>query len=138
MYPPELVAPMKQELTGNGFRELLTADDVEQLFESKEGTTFVVINSVCGCAARNARPGAVAAVKSADKLPDNLVTVFAGVDAQAVAKARSYTFPYPPSSPSMGLFKDGKLVHFIERHHIEGVPAEAIAANLKAAFEQYC
>jgi putative YphP/YqiW family bacilliredoxin len=138
MYPPELVAPMKQELTGNGFRELLTADDVEQLFESKEGTTFVVFNSVCGCAARNARPGAVAAVKSADKLPDNLVTVFAGVDAQAVAKARSYTFPYPPSSPSMGLFKDGKLVHFIERHHIEGVPAEAIAANLKAAFEQYC
>jgi putative YphP/YqiW family bacilliredoxin len=129
---------MKQELTGNGFRELLTADDVEQLFESKEGTTFVVFNSVCGCAARNARPGAVAAVKSADKLPDNLVTVFAGVDAQAVAKARSYTFPYPPSSPSMGLFKDGKLVHFIERHHIEGVPAEAIAANLKAAFEQYC
>ncbi len=138
MYPPELVAPMKQELTGNGFRELLTAEDVEQLLESKEGTTFVVINSVCGCAARNARPGAVAAVKSADKLPDNLVTVFAGVDAQAVAKARSYTFPYPPSSPSMGLFKDGKLVHFIERHHIEGVPAEAIAANLKAAFEQYC
>lgn len=138
MYPPELVAPMKQELTGNGFRELLTAEDVEQLFESKEGTTFVVINSVCGCAARNARPGAVAAIKSADKLPDNIVTVFAGVDAQAVAKARSYTFPYPPSSPSMGLFKDGKLVHFIERHHIEGVPAEAIAANLKAAFEQYC
>lgn len=138
MYPPELVAPMKQELTGNGFRELLTAEDVEQLLENKEGTTFVVINSVCGCAARNARPGAVAAVKSADKLPDNLVTVFAGVDAQAVAKARSYTFPYPPSSPSMGLFKDGKLVHFIERHHIEGVPAEAIAANLKAAFEQYC
>lgn len=138
MYPPELVAPMKQELTGNGFRELLTAEDVEQLLESKEGTTFVVFNSVCGCAARNARPGAVAAVKSADKLPDNLVTVFAGVDAQAVAKARSYTFPYPPSSPSMGLFKDGKLVHFIERHHIEGVPAEAIAANLKAAFEQYC
>ncbi len=129
---------MKQELTGNGFRELLTAEDVEQLLESKEGTTFVVFNSVCGCAARNARPGAVAAVKSADKLPDNLVTVFAGVDAQAVAKARSYTFPYPPSSPSMGLFKDGKLVHFIERHHIEGVPAEAIAANLKAAFEQYC
>lgn len=138
MYPPELVAPMKQELTGNGFRELLTAEDVEQLLEQKEGTTFVVINSVCGCAARNARPGAVAAVKSASKVPDNLVTVFAGVDAQAVAKARSYTFPYPPSSPSMGLFKDGKLVHFIERHHIEGVPAEAIAANLKAAFEQYC
>lgn len=138
MYPPELVAPMKQELTGNGFRELLTSEEVEQVLDSKQGTTFVVFNSVCGCAARNARPGAVAAVKDSNKLPDNLVTVFAGVDTQAVAKARSYTFPYPPSSPSMGLFKDGKLVHFIERHHIEGVPAEAIAANLKAAFEQYC
>lgn len=138
MYPPELVAPMKQELTAKGFRELLTPEEVEQVLENKEGTTFVVFNSVCGCAARNARPGAVKAVLNSEKTPDNLVTVFAGVDTQAVAKARSYTFPYPPSSPSMGLFKDGKLVHFLERHHIEGVPAEAIAANLEAAFEQYC
>lgn len=137
MYPPEMVAPMKQELTGAGFKELLNAEEVDAALE-KEGTTFVVINSVCGCAARNARPAAVHSVENSAKKPDNLVTVFAGVDAEAVNQARKYTLPYPPSSPSMGLFKDGKLVHFLERHHIEGNTAQDISENLQAAFNQYC
>ena len=136
MYPPELVAPMKEDLTAVGFQELITAEDVNQAIE-KEGTTFVVINSVCGCAAGNARP-AVKIAAQADNKPTKLATVFAGFDGDAVAQARKYMLPYPPSSPSMGLFKDGKLVHFIERHHIEGRPAEMIAENLTEAFNEYC
>lgn len=136
MYPAELIAPMKTELTSAGFEELTTAVEVDNAINSK-GTTFVVINSVCGCAAANARPAARIAVTNA-KIPNKIVTVFAGVDPEAVAQARKYTLPYPPSSPSMALFKDGKLVHFIERHHIEGRPAEMIAENLASAFNEYC
>jgi putative YphP/YqiW family bacilliredoxin len=136
MYPPELVAPMKSELTEVGFEELLTPDAVDKAI-SAQGTTFVLINSVCGCAAANARPAARIAVTN-DKRPDRMTTVFAGVDGEAVNQARKYMLPYPPSSPSMALFKDGKLVHFIERHHIEGRPAEMIAENLADAFNEYC
>ena len=136
MYPPELVAPMKEELTSVGFEDLTTPEQVDNAITS-EGTTFVVINSVCGCAAANARPAAKMAINN-DKKPNKIVTVFAGVDADAVAQARKHTLPYPPSSPSMALFKDGKLVHFIERHHIEGRPAEMIAENLAAAFNEFC
>ncbi len=136
MYPPELVAPMKSELTEVGFEELLTPDAVDKAITS-EGTTFVLINSVCGCAAANARPAARIAITN-DKRPDKITTVFAGVDADAVNQARKYMLPYPPSSPSMALFKNGKLVHFIERHHIEGRPAEMIAENLAAAFNEFC
>jgi len=136
MYPPELVAPMKSELTEVGFEELLTPDAVDKAITS-EGTTFVLINSVCGCAAANARPAARMAVTN-DKRPDKITTVFAGVDAEAVNQARKHMLPYPPSSPSMALFKNGKLVHFIERHHIEGRPAEMIAENLAAAFNEFC
>lgn len=136
MYPPELVAPMKSELTEVGFEELLTPDAVDKAI-SAQGTTFVLINSVCGCAAANARPAARIAVTN-DKRPDRITTVFAGVDGEAVNQARKYMLPYPPSSPSMALFKDGKLMHFIERHHIEGRPAEMIAENLADAFNEYC
>ncbi len=136
MYPPELVAPMKGELTKAGFEELTTTEQVDNAINIK-GTTFVVINSVCGCAAANARPAARIAITN-DKRPTKIVTVFAGVDAEAVAQARKYTLPYPPSSPSMALFKDGKLVHFLERHHIEGRPAEMIAENLASAFNEFC
>lgn len=137
MYPPELVAPMKADLINVGFKELLTANEVDEILNKKEGTTLVVVNSVCGCAAGAARPGVKMAINHSKK-PNNLVTVFAGVDTEAVAQARKYFLPYPPSSPSMALFKDGKLVHFLERHHIEGRSAEMIAENLKAAFDQYC
>jgi len=137
MYPIHLVAPMSQELEHAGFSSLSTADDVVKELENEKGTMLLVGNSVCGCAAGCARPAAVAAVHH-DKKPERLVTVFAGVDQEATAKAREYLFPYPPSSPSMALFKDGKLVHFIERHHIEGRPAHMIAANLKMAFDTYC
>ena len=136
-YPAELTAPMAEELTDNGFVSLHSAAEVENVLDKKEGTVFIVVNSVCGCAARNARPAAVYATRDG-KVPDKMVTVFAGVDSEAVAKARDFFLPYPPSSPSMALFKDGKLVHFIERHHIEGRPAEAIAMNLKRAFDTYC
>lgn len=136
MYPPELVAPMKQELTKAGFVELTTPEQVDNAITST-GTTLVVINSVCGCAAANARPAARIAVTN-DKKPTRITTVFAGVDSAAVAQARKYMLPYPPSSPSMGLFKDGKLVHFIERHNIEGKPAEMIAENLAEAFNTFC
>ncbi|MEX0810874.1 MAG: BrxA/BrxB family bacilliredoxin [Chitinophagales bacterium] len=136
MYPAELVEPMKQELSGNGFKELLSADDVDNAVKAK-GTTLMVVNSVCGCAARNARPGVLQSLEG-DKKPGNLTTVFAGVDQEAVAKAREHMIPYPPSSPSIALFKDGKLVHFLERHHIEGRPAEMIAENLKTAYQEYC
>jgi len=137
MYPPELTAPMSKELTDNGFEGLTTAEAVTETLSAKEGTVLVVINSVCGCAAGNARPGALQASKH-DKRPDRLTTVFAGVDNEAVSTARQFMLPYPPSSPSVALFKDGKLVHFLERHHIEGSSAEMISANLKMAFDHYC
>lgn len=137
MYPLELVEPMIQELTQVGYTELKSSAAVDELI-SKKGTTLVVINSVCGCAARNARPAAKMAVSATANKPDHIATVFAGVDKDAVAKVREYALPYPPSSPSMALFKDGELVHMIERHHIEGRPAELIAENLMLAFDEYC
>ena len=136
MYPEELVKPMKAELVEAGFQELYTADEVKNAL-SKEGTSLVVVNSVCGCAARNARPGAKLSLLS-DKKPQQLITVFAGVDKEAVAEARQHMFPYPPSSPSIALFKNGELVHMLERHHIEGRPAELIAENLKDAYQEHC
>lgn len=137
MYPPELVAPMKEDLTSVGFKELTTAEEVENILTKKEGTTFLIVNSVCGCAAGAARPAVKTAINN-EKLPDNLVTVFAGVDKEATDKARSFTEPYPPSSPSMAMFKDGKLVHFIERHQIEGNNAETISNHLKEVFNHFC
>jgi putative YphP/YqiW family bacilliredoxin len=136
MYPEYLVAPMREELTRVGFEELKDADAVTKAIES-EGTVLVMVNSVCGCAAANARPAARMAAQN-EKHPDKLVTVFAGMEADAVNKARAYMLPYPPSSPAIALFKDGKLVHIIERHQIEGRPAQMIADNLIGAFEQYC
>lgn len=137
MYPEEIVIPMKEELTENGFRELLTEEEVASAIENK-GTTLVMINSVCGCSAGTARPGAIMAVQNAEKKPDNITTSFAGFDMDAVRKVREYTIPYPPSSPSIALFKDGKLVHMIERNNIEGKSAQMIADNLIAAFNTYC
>lgn len=136
MYPDYLVAPMRKELTDAGFDDLNTAEEVESAI-GQNGSVLVVVNSVCGCAASNARPAAKAAVQN-EKRPDKIVTVFAGVAKEAVEKARLYMQPYPPSSPAMALFKDGKLVHMIERHNIEGKPAQMIADNLVAAFEEYC
>ena len=136
MYPPELVKPMREELTDVGFEELHTVEAVENAL-SRKGTTLVVVNSVCGCAARNARPGAKMSLQNPKK-PDHLVTVFAGVDREATNAARERMIPFPPSSPSMALFKDGELVHMLERHHIEGRPAELIADNLADAYNDYC
>lgn len=136
MYPPELTQPMRAELSGAGFQELFSANQVESAIKST-GTTLLVVNSVCGCAARNARPGAKMSLDNA-KNPNHLITVFAGVDKEAVDAARSFMFPFPPSSPSIALFKDGELVHILERHHIEGRPAELIAENLKSAFDSFC
>ena len=136
MYPEELVAPMRTDLTEVGFQELKTNTDVENHLADHKGTSLLVINSVCGCAAGSARPAVKHAVTNGDKKPDNLVTVFAGVDQEATQKAREYTLPYPPSSPSIGLFKDGELVHFIERHHIEGRSAEIIANHLLEVFDE--
>ena len=136
MYPAELVKPMREELTNIGFDELLTSEDVSKAL-SKSGTTLVVVNSVCGCAAANARPGVRHSLQN-DKTPNNLVTVFAGVDSEATNSARDMMVPFPPSSPSIALFKDGELVHMVERHHIEGRPAELIAENLKAAYNDHC
>lgn len=137
MYPEEIVAPIREDLVGAGFTELHTPEEVDKIM-SQEGTTLCVINSVCGCAARNARPAAKLSIEMAEKKPTNKVTVFAGVDAEAVNQARKYTLPYPASSPSIALFKDGKLVHFLERHHIEGNTAETIADNLAAAYKEFC
>lgn len=137
MYPAQIVMPMKAELTENGFDELLTPQEVDSTL-TKEGTTLVMINSVCGCAAGSARPGVVMAVYNATKRPDRLTTAFAGFDTEAVNRVREHLLPYPPSSPSVALFKDGQLVHIIERHQIEGRPAQLIARNLIAAFEEYC
>lgn len=137
MYPAEIVTPMKEELTDNGFNELLTPESVENQL-SQKGTTLVMINSVCGCSAGTARPGLLMAVTNTTKKPDYLATAFAGFDVDAVKKVREHLMPYPPSSPAIALFKDGKLVHFIERHQIEGRSAQMIAHNLIDAFEQYC
>ena len=136
MYPEEMVKPMRAELTEAGFQELYSADEVKNAVQT-EGTTLVVVNSVCGCAARNARPGVRMSLDGSKK-PSKLVTVFAGVDREAVDAAREQMFPFPPSSPSMALFKNGELVHMLERHHIEGRPAELIAENLKDAYNEYC
>ena len=136
MYPEEIVKPMKEELTNIGFNELLTRDDVNIALE-KPGTTLIVVNSICGCAAANARPGVHLSLQN-NKKPENLVTVFAGVDTEATNSAREMMIPFPPSSPSIALFKNGTLVHMIERHHIEGRPAELIAENLKEAYNNHC
>jgi len=136
MYPEELVQPMREDLTKVGFKELRTVGDVE-IAIAKQGTTLVVVNSVCGCAAANARPGATMSLKN-EKKPENLVTVFAGVDREAVDKVRTLMVPFPPSSPSIALFKNGELVHMLERHHIEGRPAELISENLTDAYNEHC
>jgi len=138
MYPPELTTPMKEELISSGFESLESSEEVDTVLNDKSSNTvLVVINSVCGCAAGSLRPGVIKAA-SHSKLPNKLTTVFAGVDSEAVAQARKYTLPYPPSSPSVGLFKNGALVHFLERHHIEGRTADMIAENLTMAFDEYC
>jgi putative YphP/YqiW family bacilliredoxin len=137
MYPAEIVIPMKEELTDNGFEELVTSQAVDTQL-SQKGTTLVMINSVCGCSAGSARPGVLMAVHNASKKPDHLATSFAGFDIDAVKTLRQHLLPYPPSSPAIALFKDGQLVHFIERHMIEGRPAQMIAQNLLSAFEEYC
>ena len=136
MYPAELVKPMREDLASAGFEELYTAEAVQEAI-NQPGTVLVVVNSVCGCAAANARPAAKLSLRH-EKTPDRLVTVFAGVDREAVDAARNLMIPFPPSSPSMGLFKDGELVHMIERHHIEGRPAYVIAENLVAAYDEFC
>ena len=138
MYPEQLVAPMRSDLTTAGFQELKTAEEVDNKLQNSKGTTLLVINSVCGCAAGAARPGVKWALQNSSKRPDTLATVFAGVDKEAVAKAREYTLPYPPSSPSIALFKDGELVHFVERHHIEGRNAQMIGQHLAEVFDEYC
>ncbi|WP_068596631.1 BrxA/BrxB family bacilliredoxin [Vaginella massiliensis] len=135
MYPSEIVLPMKEQLTSNGFEDLSTADKVEEALQ-RPGTTLVVVNSVCGCAAGAARPGVILSLNN-DKVPNNLTTVFAGYDIDAVAKAREHFAPFPPSSPAVALFKDGELVHMLERHHIEGHSAEVIAENLKSAYNEF-
>ncbi|MCP4520215.1 MAG: BrxA/BrxB family bacilliredoxin [Cytophagales bacterium] len=136
MYPAEITNPMREQLTTVGFEELMTATDVENAL-AKNGTTLVLINSVCGCAAGTARPGTIASL-SGDKKPDNITTAFAGVHGEAVQKVRENTLPYPPSSPSIALFKDGELVHFVERHHIEGRTAEQISGHLEEVYKHFC
>lgn len=138
MYPEEMVIPMRADLAEVGFKELKTATEVTEALENQQGTTLVVVNSVCGCAAGAARPGVKFAVEKSAAKPDQLTTVFAGVDSEATEKAREYMKPYPPSSPSIALFKDGELVHFVERHHIEGRTAEMIGNHLTMVFEEYC
>jgi len=137
MYPEQIVVPMKEELTENGFTELLTASEVDAQLNRK-GTTLVMINSVCGCSAGSARPGLLMAVANTGRKPDYLTTSFAGFDDDAVEKIREHLLTYPPSSPSIALFKDGELVHFIERHQLPGRPPQAIARNLITAFEEHC
>ena len=137
MYPAHLVAPMAADLTDHGFKGLASPEEVVELLDKQEGTLLLVVNSVCGCAAANARPAAKISLDN-EKKPTHLATVFAGVNKEATEKAREYLLPYPPSSPSIALFKEGKLVHFIERHHIEGRSADMIAQNLKMAFDHYC
>jgi putative YphP/YqiW family bacilliredoxin len=136
-YPEMLVAPMRAELTNAGFTELKSAEEVEQAMADTTGTTLVVVNSVCGCAAGSARPGILKSLASGSK-PMRLLTVFAGQDTDATQKAREYFAPFPPSSPAIALFRNGELVHFVERHNIEGRTADMIAANLENAYESYC
>ena len=136
MYPEEIVKPMREQLTNQGFSELKSTNDVDNMISNK-GTTLVVVNSVCGCAAANARPGAISSLLN-EKKPNHLTTVFAGVDREAVDKVRHYLAPFPPSSPAIALFKDGELVHMLERHHIEGREASLISENLKQAYNEYC
>jgi len=136
MYPEEIVKPMRQELVSAGFEELHTADEVDTILK-ESGTTLIMVNSVCGCAAGTARPGTIMSLQG-DKKPSHITTVFAGVDVDAVAKAREHMIPFPPSSPAVALFKDGELVHMLERHHIEGRSAEMIAENLAEAFQEFC
>ncbi|KOY87475.1 hypothetical protein AD998_16215 [bacterium 336/3] len=139
MYPEELVRPMREDLVNVGFQELKTAEEVANLMNTQqEGTILMVINSVCGCAAGTARPGVKLALSGTEKKPTTLATVFAGMEKDAVAKVREYTLPYPPSSPAIALFKNGELVHFVERHHIEGRSAQMIAAHLQQVFEEFC
>ena len=137
-YPEMLVAPMRAQLEQVGFKSLMNSEEVVNHLNKKAGTQLLVFNSVCGCAAGTARPGVLASLNNEGKKPEELLTVFAGQETDAVAKAREFTLPYPPSSPSIALFKDGNLVHFVERHHIEGFSAEMIAENLKAAYEEFC
>ncbi len=137
MYPENLVHPMRMDIVEGGFQELKSAAEVETVM-AKAGTTLLFVNSVCGCSARTARPGVKEAVNASAKKPDHLVTVFAGVDQEATQKAREYTMPYPPSSPCIALFKDGELVHFVERHHIEGRSAEMISGHLAEVFDEFC
>lgn len=136
MYPPELVAPMKDDLTSVGFKDLTSPEEVDQMIKNTKGTLLMVVNSVCGCAAGNMRPGVKDSLKGEIK-PDAMATVFAGVDSAATQQARNYFLPYPPSSPSVAVFRDGKLVHFLERHHIEGVTAEMISENLQGAYKEF-
>jgi putative YphP/YqiW family bacilliredoxin len=138
MYPEQLVAPMRTDLTTAGFTELKTPADVDKQIMNEKGTTLLVINSVCGCAAGAARPGVKWALQNSSKKPDHLATVFAGVDTEAVSRARQLTLPYPPSSPSIALFKDGELLHFVERHHIEGRNAQMIGEHLVEVFDEFC
>jgi len=137
MYPAEIVLPMKAELTDNGFEDVNSAELVDEMMK-QEGTTLVVVNSVCGCAAGTCRPGVVMAINNATKKPNNLATSFAGFDVEAVRKVREYLMPYPPSSPAIALFKDGELVSMVEMHQIEGRPAQVIAQHLIAEFDKYC
>ena len=136
MYPAELVAPMKEDLTSVGFEDLTTPEQVDNIIKNTKGTLLMVVNSVCGCAAGNMRPGVKDSLKG-DVKPDAMATVFAGVDGDATKQARNYFLPYPPSSPSIAVFKDGKLVHFLERHHIEGVTAQMISENLQEAYKEF-
>jgi putative YphP/YqiW family bacilliredoxin len=136
MYPEHLVNPMRLDLTQVGFTELKTEIEAGQMLENQKGSTLVVINSVCGCAAGTARPGVKLALSRTSKKPDHLLTVFAGVDKEATSKVREYTLPYPPSSPAIALFKDGELLHFVQRQHIEGRSAEMIASHLETVFEE--
>ncbi len=138
MYPEQLVAPMRADLTIAGFKELKTPAEVESQILTEKGTTLLVINSVCGCAAGAARPGVKWALQNSLKKPDHLTTVFAGVDTDAVSKARQLTMPYPPSSPSIALFRNGELLHFVERHHIEGRNAQMIGEHLVEVFDEFC
>lgn len=138
MYPPELTAPMAAELESQGFQSLHSATEVDQLLQNTEGTVLLVVNSVCGCAARNARPAAVQAMQMSPKKPTVCATVFAGVDAEATSRAREYLIPFPPSSPSIAILKNGKVAHMIERHEIEGRPAEVIASRLAEKMVELC
>jgi hypothetical protein len=137
-YPEMMVAPMRAELTNKGFTELKSAVDVESAMNGNNETTLVVVNSVCGCAAGSARPGILKSLEISSKKPVNLLTVFAGQDLEAVAKAREFMVPFPPSSPAVALFKNGEVVHMVERHMIEGRTADMVADNLAAAYEQFC